>query len=47
MTQEEKQALLEELKTYIQEHLNVEVEGYYEPYSGQHEHYHKVTLYLS
>lgn len=48
MTQEEKQeiidAVFEKTKNYIEEHLNIEVEGYYEPYSGQREHWHRVNL---
>ena len=34
MTKEEKNTILEELKDFIKEHLSVEVESYYEPYSG-------------
>lgn len=44
MTQEEKQKIISELKTYIKKHLNISVDGYYEPYSGQTEHSHKVTI---
>ena len=48
MTQEEKEeiidAVFEKTKNYIKEHLNIEVEGYYEPYSGQSEHWHHVNL---
>ncbi|MBR1526579.1 MAG: hypothetical protein IJ640_07965 [Prevotella sp.] len=44
MTQEEKESIVEELKEYIQEHLNIDVDGYYEAYSGQREHYHRVTI---
>ena len=44
MTQEEKQEIISELKTYILEHLKVNVEGYYEPYSGQSEHYHQTSI---
>ena len=29
MTQEEKESIVEELKEYIQEHLNIDVDGYY------------------
>jgi hypothetical protein len=51
MTEEEKQeiidAVVEELKDYIEKHLRVEVDGYYEPYSGQTEHYHKTRIYFS
>ena len=44
MTQQEKQEIISELKTYIKNHLNVSVDGYYVPYSGQTEHYHEVTI---
>lgn len=51
MTQEEKQEIIDEvikeLKSYIKKHLNVDVEGYYDAYSGQREHYHKAEIYFS
>lgn len=51
MTQEEKQEIIDEvvdkLISYIENHLKVDVDGYYEPYSGQREHYHKANVYFS
>lgn len=45
MTQEEKE-LFEKFKEYMHDHLIIEVEGEYDPYSGQSEHYHRVTFYF-
>ena len=44
MTQKEKQEIIAELKNYILKHLKVNVEGYYEPYSGQTEHSHRTSI---
>ena len=50
VTEQEKAEIIQEAKEeiiqYIKENLLVEVEGYYEEYSGQHEHYHKVNIEL-
>jgi len=46
MTQEEKQEIIEELKDFIKEHLNIEVDSYYDPYSGHDDHLHKVRIYF-
>jgi hypothetical protein len=50
MTEEEKEYIIDEtverLKSYIRENLVVEVDGYYEPYSGQDDHYHHVMVEL-
>ena len=36
-----------EIKDYIKEHLHISVDGYYEPYSGQRDHYHRVDAIFS
>lgn len=50
ITQEEKRQIIDEAKEeilqYIRENLSVDVEGYYEEYSGQHEHYHRAEINL-
>ena len=37
--------LKEEIGSAIKEHLQIDVEGYYEPYSRQREHHHKAKIY--
>lgn len=32
------------IKKEVEEHLHVNVEGYYEEYSGQRDHYHEATV---
>lgn len=39
-----KEEIINEIKDYIKEHLSIDVDGYYDSYSGQREHYHKVTI---
>lgn len=46
MTQEEEKELFEKFKEYMRDHLVIEVEGEYVPYSGQSEHYHRVDFYF-
>ena len=36
----------QQVREVIDKDLEVEVEGYYEEYSGQHEHYHRATVSL-
>lgn len=50
MTQEEKQEIINEVTKnvikFIEDHLVVDVEGYYTEYSGQNDHYHDVNIYF-
>lgn len=36
--------LSSKIQKEVEEHLQVDVEGYYEEYSGQREHYHKAEV---
>lgn len=47
MTIEEKNEIVQDVINYISEHLNIEVSGEHDPYSGQSEHYHSVTFYFN
>lgn len=50
VTEQEKAEIIQEAKEeiiqYIKEHLQIDVDGEYDPYSGQREHYHNVTISL-